>query len=91
MDILDLHIQNFGVFDEKVFVDFTRYEPGEKILIIGENEDAAGADSNGAGKTTMLNAISWTIFGRVPNAIASDDVIHRNKDFCKCLIYTTVS
>jgi DNA repair exonuclease SbcCD ATPase subunit len=86
MDVLDLHIENFGVFDQKVFVDFTRYEPTEKILIIGENEDAAGADSNGAGKTTLLNAISWSIFGRVPNAIASDDVIHRNKDFCKVKI-----
>jgi DNA repair exonuclease SbcCD ATPase subunit len=77
MRIKDLNITNFGVFGEDVTIDFDRYDPNDKILIIGENTDAAGADSNGAGKSTFLNAISWAIFGRTPSSIDSDDVIRR--------------
>ncbi|ASE99857.1 putative recombination nuclease [uncultured virus] len=77
MKIKDLNITNFGVFGEDVTIDFDRYDPNDKILIIGENNDAAGADSNGAGKSTFLNAISWAIFGRTPSSVDSDDVIRR--------------
>ena len=37
MRIKDIEITNFGVFGEKVKVDFSRYDPNDKILIIGEN------------------------------------------------------
>ena len=77
MRIKNINITNFGAFGEDVTIDFDRYDPNDKILIIGENNDAAGADSNGAGKSTFLNAISWAIFGRTPNSIDSDDVIRR--------------
>jgi len=77
MRIKNINITNFGAFGEDVTIDFDRYDPNDKILIIGENNDAAGADSNGAGKSTFLNAISWAIFGRTPNNVDSDDVIRR--------------
>jgi len=77
MRIRNINITNFGAFGEDITIDFDRYDPNDKILIIGENNDAAGADSNGAGKSTFLNAISWAIFGRTPNNVDSDDVIRR--------------
>jgi DNA repair exonuclease SbcCD ATPase subunit len=82
MKLLNLNISNFGALGEEVKVDFTRYTENDKILIVGINQDAAGADSNGAGKTTFLNAISWAIFGRTPNDISSDDVIRRGCSSC---------
>ena len=83
MRLLDVNISNFGAFGEGVKVDFTRYDPADKVLIIGENNDAAGADSNGAGKSTLLNAISWGVFGRTPNDVSAGDVIRRGMGSCE--------
>ena len=41
MRIKNINITNFGAFGEDVTIDFDRYDPNDKILIIGENNDAA--------------------------------------------------
>lgn len=38
------------------------------ILVLGENHDSPGVSSNGAGKTTFLNAICWALSGVAPGA-----------------------
>jgi DNA repair exonuclease SbcCD ATPase subunit len=35
------------------------------VLVQGVNEDTDAADSNGAGKTTIFEAISWCLFGAI--------------------------
>lgn len=47
-------------------------------LIIGENLDLGGAGSkNGVGKTTMIQALSYVLFGSPLNNIRKDNLINR--------------
>lgn len=36
------------------------------VLILAENNDTSAADSNGSGKTHLFMALTWALFGRVP-------------------------
>ncbi len=78
-----LTLTHFGPFGEGISVDFDRYESDSQILVVGENHDSPGADSNGSGKTLLLNAISWVIFGKVPNDIDAGDVVKRGQNRCQ--------
>jgi len=44
-------------------------------LIEGDNRDEG--DSNGAGKSSVWDAISWCLFGLTVRGLANDDVVHR--------------
>lgn len=77
MNLKRLEISNFGSFGPKNVVDFSTYPDNDRILVIGENRDSAGSDSNGSGKSTLFNAISWAVFGKLPNGIEVEDVIRR--------------
>lgn len=44
-------------------------------LILGENLDNAGASSNGAGKSSVFDAILWALFGKTLRGLSGDDVI----------------
>tara|TARA_R100000458_G_C8278547_1_gene255105 strand:+ start:1241 stop:3400 length:2160 start_codon:yes stop_codon:yes gene_type:complete len=77
MNLNRLEVNNFGSFGENNVVDFSLYDPNDRILVIGENRDSAGSDSNGSGKSTLFNAISWAIFGKLPNNVDVEDVIRR--------------
>lgn len=49
-------------------------------LILGENLDLGGSDSgsrNGVGKTTMIQALSYALFGSAINNIKKDNLINR--------------
>lgn len=46
--------------------------------IVGENLDDGG--SSGAGKTTVIGAISYCLFGRVPSGTKNDKLINRTND-----------
>jgi DNA repair exonuclease SbcCD ATPase subunit len=45
------------------------------VWLGGKNHDTNSADSNGAGKTNLLKAIGWCIFGQTPESEIADDVI----------------
>lgn len=47
------------------------------ILIQGVNEDGSSANSNGAGKSTVVEAISWALYGRTAKGVTGDSVINR--------------
>jgi DNA repair exonuclease SbcCD ATPase subunit len=51
-------------------------------LIQGENEDNTSAKSNGAGKSSIVDAISWVLFGVTARGTKGDKVVHnvRKKD-----------
>jgi len=78
-----LEITNFGPFGEKQRIDFTRYETSDHVLIVGNNKDTAGADSNGSGKTQAFNALSWLIFGYTPSGRPTDEIIREGTNFVK--------
>jgi len=78
-----LEITNFGPFGEKQRIDFTQYPDQAHVLIVGNNRDTAGADSNGSGKTQAFNALSWLIFGYTPNGRPTDEIIREGTNFVK--------
>lgn len=57
-------------------VDFTR---DHLTLILGENRDASGEDNgrrNASGKSVILNAISYVLFGQSASSIKKDNLIN---------------
>ena len=46
------------------------------VLILGDNQDAAKADSNGAGKSLLLELFVWTLWGKTIRGLAADDVVN---------------
>ena len=61
------------------------------VLIQGENLDDTSANSNGAGKSSLLNAIYWCLWGRTPPAsnglsLSGDAVIRKGAKRCAVLV-----
>lgn len=67
-----LEAQNFLSIGPDFKVEF---EDG-LILVTGENMDAPKADSNGAGKSAILEAIVWCLWGKTIRDLKSDEVIN---------------
>lgn len=84
MKLAYVDIQNFGPFRDHVRVELD----GQGLVsILGNNQSELGKDSNGAGKSTILDAILWGLFGQTgprretsgtPSGLKSDDVINED-------------
>jgi DNA repair exonuclease SbcCD ATPase subunit len=46
-------------------------------LIQGQNDDDSSAASNGAGKSSLVDAICWALFGRTARDVKGDAVVNR--------------
>jgi DNA repair exonuclease SbcCD ATPase subunit len=55
-----------------------RFKPGE-TLILGDNQDSAGANSNGSGKSSIFDVICWVLTGKTIRNIGVDGVIRRGR------------
>jgi DNA repair exonuclease SbcCD ATPase subunit len=76
--IKDLTVKNFmSVGNQTQAVDFS----GEQLtLVLGENLDQGGDDSgsrNGTGKTTIINALSYALFGQALTNIKRNNLINK--------------
>lgn len=47
------------------------------LLIQGENDDDTSANSNGAGKSSIVDAICWGLYGETARGASGDSVINR--------------
>lgn len=47
------------------------------VLVQGENKDDPSANSNGAGKSSIPDALCWALFGVTARDVKGDDVINR--------------
>jgi DNA repair exonuclease SbcCD ATPase subunit len=76
--IKDLTVKNFmSVGNATQAVDFKKEH---LTLVLGENLDQGGDDSgsrNGTGKTTIVNALSYAIFGQALTNIKKDNLINK--------------
>jgi len=83
-----LTFQNFMSFGNvPVMISFEK--PGT-CFITGENLDDGG--SSGAGKTTLINALSYVLFDKVPDKISKERLINRtNKDEKKTVMEVTLN
>lgn len=76
--IKDLTVKNFmSVGNQTQAVDFGKEH---LTLVLGENLDQGGDDSgsrNGTGKTTIVNALSYALFGTALTNIKKDNLINK--------------
>jgi len=76
--IKDLTVKNFmSVGNSTQAVNFNRQD---LTLVLGENLDLGGDDSgarNGTGKTTILNALSYALYGEALTKIRKDNLINK--------------
>ena len=76
--IKDLTVKNFmSVGNQTQAIDFSK----EKLtLVLGENLDQGGDDSgsrNGTGKTTIINALSYALYGTALTNIKRNNLINK--------------
>jgi DNA repair exonuclease SbcCD ATPase subunit len=76
--IKNLTVKNFmSVGNQTQAVDFDK---GQLTLVLGENMDLGGDDSgarNGTGKTTIINGLSYAIYGNALTNIKKDNLINK--------------
>ena len=76
--INNLTVKNFmSVGNQTQAIDFDR---GQLTLVLGENLDLGGDDSgarNGTGKTTIINGLSYAIYGQALTNIKRDNLINK--------------
>jgi len=76
--IKDLTVKNFmSVGNTTQAVNFDR---SDLTLVLGENLDLGGDDSgarNGTGKTTIINALSYALYGNALTNIKKDNLINK--------------
>lgn len=73
MEILTVTAENLFCFG-KLDIKFDDY--GQLTLIEGRNLDATVAESNGAGKTSIYEAILWIYYGITKKGLTGNDVIN---------------
>ena len=78
IQIKDLTVKNFmSVGNQTQAVDFNREQ---LTLVLGENLDQGGDDSgsrNGTGKTTIINALSYALYGQGLTNIKRNNLINK--------------
>src|SRR6056300_353560 len=78
MLIKDLTVKNFmSVGNQTQAVDFSNRQ---LTLVLGENLDQGGDDSgsrNGTGKTTIINALSYALYGTALTNIKRNNLINK--------------
>jgi DNA repair exonuclease SbcCD ATPase subunit len=72
MKLKDLEIENFLTIGEAKL----RLDDRGLLLIQGINNDDSSAKSNGAGKSSIVDAISWVNFGITARDVTGDDVVN---------------
>ena len=78
IQIKNLTVRNFmSVGNATQGIDFDRKD---LTLVLGENLDLGGDDSgarNGTGKTTIINALSYSLYGNALTNIKKDNLINK--------------
>ena len=76
--IKNLTVKNFmSVGNQTQAISFDK---GQLTLVLGENLDLGGDDSgarNGTGKTTIINALSYAIYGNALTNIKKDNLVNK--------------
>ena len=76
--IKNLTVRNFmSVGNQTQAIDFDR---GQLTLVLGENLDLGGDDlgaRNGTGKTTIINGLSYAIYGQALTNIKKDNLVNK--------------
>jgi DNA repair exonuclease SbcCD ATPase subunit len=72
MKLLGIYIQNYGSWRGRHYVPLA--DRG-LVMVLGENQDDPRARSNGAGKSTWVDALDWALWGEHPRGDAAHTVV----------------
>lgn len=72
MKIIKAEIKNFLTISEATMELSDR----GLMLITGTNDDDTSANSNGAGKSSLVDALCWALYGSTARDVTADDVIN---------------
>lgn len=86
MKFQSVKIQNFGTIGEAE----VQLSDRGLVLIQGENMTNSAANSNGAGKSTVVEAISWCLYGKTAKGQSGDSVINRSAGK-ECFVEVTIA
>lgn len=82
MKLTRIEIDNYAPFDHTI-VDFNQ----DSYIIVGVNNTDEAVASNGAGKSCLIQAIIWAIFGTViRNGLLVDDIIGHLRPHVRVII-----
>lgn len=59
-----------------------KFNTGNMDMLLGVNKDDVGSNSNGAGKSTVIEAITLAITAEVYRGVSKEDYIKYGEDFC---------
>src|SRR5258708_38325513 len=77
-DIQEIALSHFRSYAGRHHFTFPT-EPG-LYFFTGQNNTALGA--NGTGKSTLLDAITWALYGRTTRGLKASEVISWGKNTC---------
>jgi DNA sulfur modification protein DndD len=85
MKLLSLRLENFRQFENQVVLEFA-HGPGRNVTVIH--------GANGSGKTALLNAFTWVLYGQFTDALENpDNLVNRRVlmrspvgDFVNCAV-----
>ena len=73
MNIQSIQIKNFLAIGDAV----AKLDQRGLVLIQGENRDDTSQESNGAGKSSLADAISWCLYGVTARGETGDRIVNR--------------
>lgn len=74
MKIVKLRLSNFMSFGEDNEIDL---KDRGLLLVEGDNQAAGSASSNGAGKTSLVEAVPFAFFGETTKGVLADEVVNK--------------
>lgn len=84
MHIQKIEIENYGPFYGRH--EF-RFRDRGLTLIMGDNQDEPRMNSNGSGKSSILDGLDFSMFGEVPRGDHVDSVINDESKKCSVCTY----
>lgn len=74
MQIKRLEINNFLGIGDAILT----FDKSGLTLVDGINKDSSSASSNGAGKSSIAEALYWVLYGKTRRGLSGDDVINEH-------------
>lgn len=79
-------IENFGIVGNADI----NFDECPSLTMLGGRVRTGGASSNGAGKSTVFNAIAWATYGRELRKRAARKVVRRGEKSCRVQVFFTL-
>lgn len=88
MKILSAVIENFYSIG-RIEIDLSQYS-GSALAILGDNRDSDSQDSNGSGKSAIIEAIIWCMFGKLLRPALVSDITRAGMKLCNVEVVTDI-